>query len=337
MFSAVAQIFAGFSICAAAVLLTAYLFFLKEMPKSALGLVSSAVLLPVLSALQGSHFYFFDTGYELINQRWYGLLLLAVPMSFFIFSREALVPGVTRSPLHFLHVLPLLAGVFLPLVWLIPIAFVLGAGYSAWFAMYVFGLRRSVNRFAFELFFFCFFAVLAIVLLVLAVAAREIGTEVFYGSYAILTGASFLLVVAALITSPGILTDVSDAAHIAYAKSTLGDIDAAAKMREVEELMTTERLFENDSLTLSAVAAATDLSPHQLSELINSRCGYGFSRFVRKHRVEAAKYMLQDEIAASVLSIGLATGFRSQSNFYAAFREETGQSPGAWRKQQATK
>jgi AraC-like DNA-binding protein len=38
-----------------------------------------------------------------------------------------------------------------------------------------------------------------------------------------------------------------------------------------------------------------------------------------------------------VLSIGLCVGFTSQSNFYEAFREIEGSTPGQYRKRQAPK
>ena len=332
MFAASAQVLSGFSICAASVLLILYLFFLKHMLKSVLGQAASTVLMSCLIVLQGAHFWFFGDGHSLLDQRWYGLLLLTTPIAFFFFSREGLVPGITRSPLQALHLVPIAVGVFLPLNWLLPLSFVLGATYSAWFAMYVFGMRRRVNRYAFELFFFCYFAVLAILLLVLATSAQQIGDDVFHGAYAILIGLSFVLIVAALIAFPNVLTDVSDAARLTYASSTLGDVDVAAKATDLERLMTEERLFENEDLTLTMLADAVQLSTHQLSELINTHYNHGFSQFVRRHRVDAAKSLLLEDGSASVLSVGMSTGFRSQSNFYAAFKESTGMSPGAWRK-----
>jgi len=42
--------------------------------------------------------------------------------------------------------------------------------------------------------------------------------------------------------------------------------------------------------------------------------------------------MLVNETKASVLSIGLAAGFTSQSTFYAAFSQIVGASPGNFRK-----
>ena len=82
------------------------------------------------------------------------------------------------------------------------------------------------------------------------------------------------------------------------------------------------------------LAARLDLSPHQLSELLNTRLGKGFARYVREQRVEAAQTMLRDEPAASVLSVGLSVGFSATSNFYDAFREIAGTTPGQYRKLQ---
>ena len=53
---------------------------------------------------------------------------------------------------------------------------------------------------------------------------------------------------------------------------------------------------------------------------------------VRERRLAAAKAMLVAEPSASVLSVGLSVGFTSQSNFYEAFREIEGMTPGQYRK-----
>ncbi|MCP4492464.1 MAG: AraC family transcriptional regulator [Gammaproteobacteria bacterium] len=58
---------------------------------------------------------------------------------------------------------------------------------------------------------------------------------------------------------------------------------------------------------------------------MNNRLGKNFSRYLREHRI-------QDEPAASVLCVGLSVGFSSQSNFYEAFREIEGTTPGQYRK-----
>jgi AraC-like DNA-binding protein len=332
MISSLTLTLVGFSIVAAPILLVAYLFFIRDMGKSTLGYIACVVLLLAMTSLQVFHWLFLQTGLEPFDHRTYVLLQLVTPPAFFFFSREVLVPGSTRSPLHMLHLVPLAAGPFLPLTWIPPISFVLGAGYSVWFAMFVFGLRRHVYRYLFELFFFCYFAVLAIVMLVLATSAKTLGSEVFYLAYALFTGASFVLVTAAMIWFPEILADMSDAARLAYASSTLNSVDVDAKLADLKRLMHEDRIYENEDLSLTMLADAIGLSPHQLSELINSHFGYGFSRYIREFRVDAARKLLREDRSASVLSISLATGFRSQSNFYSAFREITGMSPGAWRK-----
>ena len=215
MITSITLLFVGFSILSAPILLIASLVFLRDMSKSHLGRAACVALLGSMVGLQVYHWLFLQSGIEPFDHRTYVLLQLATPPAFFFFSREILVPGSTRSLLHLLHLVPLAAGPFLPLTWIPAISFVLGAGYSVWFAMFVFGLRQHVHRYLFELFFFCYFAVLAIVMLVLATSAKALGSDTFYLAYALFTGASFILVTAAMIWFPEILADMSDAAHLA--------------------------------------------------------------------------------------------------------------------------
>ena len=213
-------------------------------------------------------------------------------------------------------------------------AFAIGAGYALWFTRFVYGMRRQRNRFRFEMFFFALFAVMAVLVLVLGFSIPYMDPAIFYYSYSISIGLALMLVVAALVVFPEIRTDVSDRARLAYATSTLGGVNVDAKLRELERLMLDEKVFQNENLNLGMLAEMLELSSHQLSELINSRFGYGFSRYVREQRVEEAKRLLAGDDKSSVLSISLMTGFRSQSNFYSAFREITGEAPGNWRRKQ---
>jgi AraC-like DNA-binding protein len=98
--------------------------------------------------------------------------------------------------------------------------------------------------------------------------------------------------------------------------------------------MGASKVYQNEDLSLSSLAEQLGISSHQLSELVNTRLGMGFSKYVRDCRLEAAKVLLVTAPAQSILSISMETGFRSQSAFYAAFKEATGQSPGDYRKAQ---
>ena len=95
--------------------------------------------------------------------------------------------------------------------------------------------------------------------------------------------------------------------------------------------MLNEKVYLDEGLNLSRLADMLDISSHQLSELINTEFGVSFPRYIRQYRVEEAKRLLVQEPDASILSISMMTGFRSQSSFYAAFRDETGHAPGRYR------
>ena len=155
---------------------------------------------------------------------------------------------------------------------------------------------------------------------------------VFYLLYANSISLSFALIVMVLLSFPDLLTELAAVARLSYATSTLKGLKVEAVIQKLDKLMRSNKLFQNENLNLSMVASALNITSHRLSELINVHDGMGFSRYIRELRVREAKTLLARDQRSSILSISMEIGFKSQSNFYAAFKEITGQSPGDFRK-----
>ena len=334
MISIITQLIAGFSIFSAIILLLAYLFFLPNMRKNFVGKLACTALLMSLSGLQFGHFLYFAENVDLLNDKRYLYLLLFVPITFYFFSRVVLFPDSKLHWSHAFHFVPLLVAYFIPLSIIPVIAFVIGTGYTFWFARIVYQLRSQRSRFKFEIFFGFLFALMALLALILGLSIPYIDHTIFYSAYAGSIGIALVLVTAAIIIFPELLDDITEITEVAYANSTLKGLDVDSIRASLEKLMQEDKVFQNEKLSLNTLAEMLEISAHQLSELINTQYDCGFPRFIREQRVTEAKKMLINEPSASVLSIGLATGFKSQSNFYSAFREITGISPGQFRKNQ---
>lgn len=118
-----------------------------------------------------------------------------------------------------------------------------------------------------------------------------------------------------------------------YERSQLANLDVDACKARLQKLMEEEQIYQDENLSLATLAEKMQLTPHQLSELLNEKLQSGFSRFVKEARVQAAARRLLAEPDAAILDIGLAVGFSSSSAFYSAFREIMGMPPGQYRKQ----
>jgi len=192
-------------------------------------------------------------------------------------------------------------------------------------------MRNQRSRFRFEIFFFGLFALMAFAALLLGLSLPWLEHNVFYLAYANSISIAMVLVVSALLIFPELLSDIQLVVELSYAKSKLHGIDTEQKVVELEQLMLHEKPFEDEQLSLATVADLLGLNAHQLSELINTEYGHSFPRFIREHRVRLAKTLLVSEPNASVLAISMMAGFKSQSNFYTAFKESTGEAPGNYR------
>lgn len=328
-----AILLAGYSIFSALCLALTQ-FRREQYPEQSLPRFMGLLLLSALGGLQLAHFAWISLDQDWVATLPYRAALFAVAPSFFLFSRPLLHPGTDPAlrSAQLGHLVPILVSPILPASWALPLAFIVGAGYLLWLARSLYALRRERANFRREMLLLGGVFAVAVAVSILGLVHVALPDKTFFALYAISIGLAFLLVQLTLGFRPQLSAEVRETAQSAYENSTLNNVDCDAALSRLDLLMTTERIYEDADLNLAALAARLELSAHQLSELMNARLGKSFSRYLREQRIAAARIMLRDEPSASVLSIGLNTGFSSQSNFYEAFREIEGMTPGQFRK-----
>lgn len=299
----------------------------KPVPK-----IAGIVLLLGLLLIQLYHFLFLQHGL-LWYQHWsYAALLFIIAPTFYFFSLELLRIGVQYRPYDILHFAPLMFAGVIPDAWIIPIAFTLGSGYVGWLFYSVYKIRAQQQDMRREIIAISVLFVLAVTALVLGFSRPLFEDTLFISLYTITIGCAFLVADLALLQNPAITNVVAEAAEAAYATSTLTNINTQQKLAELQKAVETEKAYRDDKLTLDSLAQSLELSHHQLSELINTQLGKGFSQYIREQRIAEAKKLLIDEPKSSILAISLEVGFNSQSNFYTAFKQTEGCTPGQYRK-----
>lgn len=118
---------------------------------------------------------------------------------------------------------------------------------------------------------------------------------------------------------------------VRYARSLLAGVDTDLLEDRLADIMEDGKIYCDEDLSLERLASMAEISPHMLSEFINSKFGMNFNAYVNSYRVAEAKTLLRDDTDRSVLSVGFASGFNSKSAFYRVFTEVEGVSPGEYR------
>ena len=118
-----------------------------------------------------------------------------------------------------------------------------------------------------------------------------------------------------------------------YHRSAL-DVDSSKLLlKELQELMATDRPYLDSKLTLAQLADQLNISPNYLSQVINQQTEGNFFDYINSHRVEEAKGILADpdQARSSVLTIAMDSGFNSKSAFYNAFKHHANMTPSQYR------
>jgi AraC-like DNA-binding protein len=328
----VTLLWAAFSVVAAGVLGLARFTIYGAYDQSLPGRAAAVLCLGLFALLQCLHLSYLLGGPSLMASPWYVVCLCASAAAFHGFFSASLQPPGALTARYGAHIVPVLLLPWLPGHWAVPASFLVGLACSLHLLTLLHRLRTQRRHFAMERGVFILFAGLALVIFVLGLLMVWWGERLYVRGYATAVGISLALVVYALLRFPDLAQRVQESVVSAYAVSTLGRVDRERALEQLRRLMEVERIYTDDKLNMARVAEEVGLAPHQLSELINITFEKSFPRYIRGYRVEAAKTMLLAEPQASVLSVGMAVGFTSQSNFYAAFRELTGQVPGEFRR-----
>ena len=118
--------------------------------------------------------------------------------------------------------------------------------------------------------------------------------------------------------------------------SSKKELPAEVRAKYVESLrhaMEVKEVYLDSKLTLSGLAKIINISPHQLSYIINSEWEMNFNEFVNSYRINKAQILLKDinYQTATIFAIGVDSGFNSESSFYTSFKKATGYSPKRYR------
>ncbi len=322
----------GFSFVSLFLLWLVYWSVFKAFEKTWLSKTACTLMLASFALLQWHHWQWFAINQSIFNNPFYIAFLFLSAPSFYLFSRELLQFNTRNHPLLLLHFVPLILSPWLNSVIAIPVAFSIGCGYALWLCLIVFKLRDQRQYFSLEIATFAAFAAIALLILLIGLLATWVGELWYVTAYSNLIGLALLAMLYLQLRFPDITQKTCDAVAASYAASTLKNTDCNALVSQLKQLMLEQKIYRDENLSLSSLADSLALSSHQTSELINTHFGQSFSRLIREYRINEAKQQLIQEPKASVLSIGLAVGFSTQSNFYSAFRELTGETPGQFRK-----
>lgn len=120
------------------------------------------------------------------------------------------------------------------------------------------------------------------------------------------------------------------------AQPCVADEHEQALVDALLRLMSDERAYRRENLSIASLAAQLAVPEYRLRRLINQRLGHrNFNAFVNGFRLEEARAALSDPACRTlpVLTIALEAGFQSIGPFNRAFKAATGSTPTEFRRE----
>ena len=152
-----------------------------------------------------------------------------------------------------------------------------------------------------------------------------------------LSGWSLLRAVAPQEGSGLLLTtgDAGDACAMASDREDKRPVIEPVLLRRLEHLMTAERAYRREGLTIGSLSAELGVPEYRLRQLINEGLGHrNFNAFLNRYRIEEARAALADpeQKEVPVLTIAMDAGFQSIGPFNRAFKAATDLTPTEFRR-----
>ncbi|GHN01975.1 hypothetical protein WSM22_34640 [Cytophagales bacterium WSM2-2] len=119
-----------------------------------------------------------------------------------------------------------------------------------------------------------------------------------------------------------------------YKTSSLTPGEQQAIFDELLKLFEDDSVYRESKLQLLDVAERLRVSPHSLSQTINTVALKPFSDFINGYRVKYLQKLLEDPAQKrfTILALGLESGFNSKASLNRVFKEQTGFSPSEYQR-----
>jgi len=114
-------------------------------------------------------------------------------------------------------------------------------------------------------------------------------------------------------------------------------LSAPAELKQkgiwLKKTMEVNLFYQDAELSLRSLAEALNLTPNELSRIINTALGKNFNDFINEYRIREVTRKMQDPAYDRITLIGIAmdAGFNSKSTFNRTFRQMTGKSPAEYK------
>jgi AraC-like DNA-binding protein len=119
-----------------------------------------------------------------------------------------------------------------------------------------------------------------------------------------------------------------------YKTSSLTLSDQEIIYQQLLKLFEEKSVYLESKLQLLDVSDLLSVTPHTLSQTINTMTGKPFYDFVNGYRVKNMRRLLEDRSQKrfTILALGLESGFNSKASLNRVFKESTGLSPSAYQR-----
>jgi len=110
-------------------------------------------------------------------------------------------------------------------------------------------------------------------------------------------------------------------------------------IRRLDQLMSEEKIYLNQNLSLYELAARLKADPNLISFILNNHLKMNFYDFINRHRIDEVKSKLDDAQYnhLTLLGIALESGFNSKTTFNRVFKRITGITPTQFKKKNTNK
>lgn len=115
--------------------------------------------------------------------------------------------------------------------------------------------------------------------------------------------------------------------------SNLGSQEISSIIEKLQRLMTEEKMFLHETLSLKTLSNRIHVEPNLISFVLNSKLNKPFYDFVNEYRIEEVKEKMKDPKYAHFKLVELAyeSGFNSKATFNRVFKKLEGLTPTAYR------